>query len=174
MERARGYKSELVPWLCPVCGETKMLPRVGSAKRKACPICREKLRKERYASWYEKNKAEKKPQARQIIEKVSQPAPPKEKTADALLNERIRRQITVQCVKCDWYRCGDSGVNPCCTFYLRHGAGHRVDPGNGPGDCRMFAPKGKRSKKARIEEKKNLLAKIEADFLGERKGGQER
>ena len=174
MERARDYKSELVPWLCPVCGETKMLPRVGSKTRKACPDCRKKLQKEQYASWYEKNKAAQKPQEGQTPKAVAQSAPPKEKTADELLNARIQLQIKLQCKMCDWYRCGDSGVNPCCTYYLRHGVGHRVDHGKGPGDCRMFVPKGKRSQKARIEENKNTLAKIEADFQGERKGGQER
>lgn len=177
MGRDKDRTMPLAPWTCPVCKETLMLPTMGQGVRKACPSCREKLRKEQYAEWKARTKAEKaaqKPQAGQTLEKVSQPTPPKEKTADEALNERIRRQIKLQCVKCDWYRCGDSGVNPCCTYYLRHGVGYRVEHGNGPGDCRMFAPKGERSQKARIEENKNLLAKIEADFQGERKGGQER
>lgn len=163
MERPKDRIHRTVEYTCPRCQKTMMLTAVGN--RKVCPACREEVRKEQYAAWNAQKAAER-AQSGEKPEKVSQPAKPKKQPTELTVDERTALQIKLQCKKCDWYRGGESGVNPCCTYYLRHGVHHRVDPGKGPGDCRMFSPKGERKQKTKIKENENLLAKIEADYQG--------
>lgn len=68
-----------------------------------------------------------------------------------------------QCKGCNWWRQCDGNLSPICHYYLIHGAGHRRDPGNGPGDCRSFEPKQKRSRKQIVEDAKKVLELIEKD-----------
>lgn len=171
MERPGDRYPKSAPFTCPKCGETKILPAVGN--RKLCPECREVQRKlhekEYHIARREVRKArdaEKAAQKKQNGEGASKPAPPKKQPAELTLDERIQLQIKLQCRKCDWWSKGDGGCDPCCVYYIRHGVGYRVDHGNGPGDCRMFLPKGSRLRKTKIDDGQRHLAQTEADFMG--------
>jgi hypothetical protein len=128
---------------------------VASAQRQMCPDCaRLKNRmesRERYLRDKESIQIKK--------EALKKTEAPKEK-AEKVPGEE-------QCEKCHWWR-GSSGESDyCCHYYLIKGIGHRRDPGNGPGDCRSFEPKRKRSKKAASLESSRILAQIEAEVYAQ-------
>lgn len=156
MERDKERKSprkNIAPFTCPKCGRTVML--VANAQRRMCPDCAK-----------EKNRLE----ARERYLK--------DKESVRIKNEALKKVVAQkeqvdevpgleQCRKCHWGR-GSSGTTDfCCHYYLIHGVGHRRDPGNGPGDCRSFEPRRKRSKKAASLEARSILARIEAEVYAQ-------
>ena len=146
-------------FFCPDCGNIYILPLHGSRRR--CRDCaEEKNRRERKAH-YQRVMAE---QARNKKEAESK------KAEEEALEEEVLG--LAQCRKCHWYRGSSGETGFCCHYYLLNGIGHRRDPGNGPGDCRSFEPKKRRSRKQMADASRKLLEAIEADVFGQltRKG----
>lgn len=144
------------PFTCPVCGVTKMLPVVNNRIR--CPECSTKHWHENARQW-----AKKSPSKPKMPPKVETPAPQPKKPALSPLDEQIMLQRKLQCEKCAWWRNNGTKTDCCCVYYLVHGVGHRVDHGNGPGDCRMYKPKGKATEEERLRIARMQISLMEAE-----------
>lgn len=161
MERDREdvQAKKMAEFLCPDCGKIYILPIHKSRLR--CRDCaQERNRKERNA-YYQRMMAEHRRFKKEANEKAEVQKAQEEKVLGLS-----------QCKKCHWYRASSGNSDWCCHYYLLHGIGHRRDPGNGPGDCRSFEPKKRRSKKQMADESRKLMELIEADVHGQqpRKG----
>lgn len=157
LERDKERKSptkNIAPFTCPLCGRTVML--VANAQRRMCPDCAKEKNRLEARERYLKDK-----ESIRIKNEALKKAKEQEEQVDEVPGLE-------QCRKCHWWR-GSSGTTGfCCHYYLLHGIGHRRDPGNGPGDCRSFEPKRKRSKQEVSYENRRLLEIIEADYNGQK------
>lgn len=155
MERDKDnaqYK-KMGEFFCPDCGKIYILPMHGSRLR--CRDCaQERNRKERQAH-YQRVMAEHRRFKKEAEAKAEEQKAQEEKVL-----------VLSQCKKCHWYRASSGNSDWCCHYYLLKGIGHRRDPGNGPGDCRSFEPKKRRSRKQMADESRKLLEAIEADVHG--------
>lgn len=151
MARGKDGTTKMGDFTCPDCGKTYLLPV--NANRRRCVACASERNRKARREHYRRLMAE-----QAIINAAAK--------AEVQKEREVRDLDLHQCRKCHWWR-GGSGGDMCCHYYLLHGIGHRRDPGNGPGDCRSFEPKRKRSKQEVADENRRLLEIIEADYSGQ-------
>ena len=170
----KKVKTEL--FYCPDCDRYLELPvAVG---RKRCPACsnkhnHEKIKKnsrERYASMTEEEKAAFLKAKQEKKADVSQPT----KTPEELEEELRYNTQRKQCVKCRHWTNDGANQERFCHYYLRYGVGHRRDKGNGPGDCRSFDPRRKRTYAEQRAYAKAQLLKAEADHYAQQPRKEEK
>lgn len=159
----------MMSFTCPRCGITQELPL--ATNRKLCPSCAEEKSKARSKEYSKKFGAELREhyaikQQMQEAEKQKAQALKTQKEHDTEVTDRIKKQIKLQCHKCFFWNRPEGAKTGLCDYYLRYGIGHRVDHGNGPGDCRCFQPKRKKTKEERVERSRIILAQSEADHAG--------
>ena len=158
MARDRDRKSPkkvMAPYTCPDCGKTQIL--VVSKRRQRCPDCAK--------AWNKKESSLRLSRMMKDNHKIRYNGirREQEKKPELTEDEKAHRKQVKQCKGCHWWRSEDGGCNPCCHYYLRHGVGHRRDPGDGPGDCRSFAPKRAVTRKQLADEARRILEQIERD-----------
>lgn len=155
---------------CPDCDRYLELPV--SFGRKRCPKCSNKhshdvlnkTNRERYAAMSEEEKAALLKYKRDKKATSIRPA----KTQEDLEFERRYNIQRKQCEKCLHWTNDGANVEKFCHYYLRHGVGHRRDKGNGPGDCRSFEPRRKRTKQERLAHGKERLALTEVELYAQK------
>jgi len=154
MARMNDKAAKWAPFTCQLCGETKMLPF--SFGRKYCPDCSITANRMATREWTRTNPKPKKKKKKKEV---------RQKTDDELFDERILQQYRLQCKSCRWWSKGEHNTpfGAHCGYYLYHGVGHRVDHGNGPGDCRCFEPRRKRAKSERVAYSSEQLRRAEAE-----------
>lgn len=134
--------------------------------RKYCPECAEIMRLERDRQYSRERMAEERETnaikaAGKQVEKSA--FLEERRKADAELDARSRKQRQ-QCKLCKYQlRAGGDGKMYCigCDYISWHK--HSRDKGNGPGDCRSFAPMDKAARAERIERRRKALLEVEAN-----------
>ena len=149
---------------CPDCGQ--ITEQNGSGNRKRCAACAykrrrelEKLRRTGDSYVYKgkpKVKAENQPQ-----EKAPDPVALQRKR-DAELDARSAQQIELQCCRCEYaYRAHPAAPAQFCDFVSWRG--RLRNRGDGPGDCRDFAPVGTLTREERLARRRDGIAMAETD-----------
>lgn len=168
--RPKEKKSYTELFYCPDCDRYMELPvAVG---RKRCPECSitynheliNRVNRERYAAMTAEERSAFLKNRRKKKEETARST----KTPEDLEFERRYNIQRKQCEKCLYWASDCANVERFCHFYLRHGVGHRRDKGNGPGDCRSFSPKRRRTKQERLAHGKERLALTEAELYAQK------
>lgn len=151
-------------FICLRCGSENEQSKHNN--RKYCPECAVAMRLERSrVSSAERNVAVKESIAIKNLQQkkeVNALADAK-KAADAELDARSAKQRKLQCRFCKYrLRCGTNGTITAGCDYVSW-EGHSRDKGNGPGDCRSFAPESEETKAERIERRRGAMQKSEAN-----------
>lgn len=153
MERPKDKTREIrkEPFLCPRCGRTFLLKF--DKRRKLCKECSVQKNREdsqaRYAALM-KEKAKYKQ-----MEKADAPKPKLDEQA-----QRYKLQHK-QCVGCHYYSNDGGDKSKFCHYCLR--TKRLRDKGNGPGDCRSFEPKRKRTQEEKMAHAREHLIETEAE-----------
>ena len=152
---------------CPDCGQ--ITEQTGNGNRKRCPDCakkrRRELEKQRRTGGFEYTGP---PKAK------AETPPPEQPDLVALQRKREREQdarsaeyIRLQCSTCEWaYRYYSRGEVICCDFVTYHG--RCVNDGDGPGDCRDYAPIGTLTKEERLNRRRSGVLQPEATWKKEK------
>ena len=172
--KEKKIKTEL--FYCPDCDRYLELPvAVG---RKRCPACSNKhnhdminkTNRERYAAMTEEEKAAFLKYKQEKKAASNKPM----KTQEELEAEQRYNTQRKQCVKCLYWASDCANVEKFCHYYLRYGVGHRRDKGNGPGDCRSFEHRRKRTKEERLAHGRARLVAAEADCYAQKPRQEEK
>jgi predicted RNA-binding Zn-ribbon protein involved in translation (DUF1610 family) len=138
--------------------------------RKYCPSCAEIVRLERQQEVHRrqnKERLEREKESSAIKKLASQteksPFLEAQRKADAELDARSAKQRK-QCEKCKYQLRQVTNNKPYCSGcdYISWKK-HSRDKGNGPGDCRSFAPLDKAAKEERKERQRKALRESEAN-----------
>lgn len=154
MGRPKDRKSpeiKMEPFLCPRCGRTFLLKH--DKRRKLCKECsilknKEDTRARVAAALNEKAK----------YKQMAKPEPPKPKVDE---ETRLYKLQHKQCVGCHYYSNDGGDKSKFCHYCLR--TKRLRDKGNGPGDCRSFEPKRKRTQEEKMAHAREHLIQTEAE-----------
>ena len=154
IDKTREIKKE--PFLCPRCGRTLLLKF--DKRRKLCKECAIQKNKEDTRAWYAaalKEKAEYKQMAKADA--------PKPKEDEETRRYKLQRK---QCIGCHYYANDGGDKSRYCHYCLR--TKRLRDKGNGPGDCRSFEPRRKRTKEEKDAHARAQLVQTEAEYYAQK------
>lgn len=156
---------------CPDCGQTT--EQTGNGSRKRCPACAQKRRRELEKLRRTAGADYKGPPKEEPDDMTPPPQPKKpdpvalQRKRDKELDARSAEYIRLQCSTCDWaLRYHPQGAAIGCDFVTYHG--RCVNDGDGPGDCRDYAPIGTLTQEERLRRRRSGVLQPEATWKEEK------